>query len=85
MSAQVYGVEQIAAYGERPDSHIPTRVPTRVLMAYRFVEMCNCQMGIRGFPGIAGLEVHTAELHPAQEGVFRLALDCLGEYFGRGL
>jgi len=83
MQPVVYGEPAAMEFpsGSR-EIQIPGRVPSRVLLAYRFVELCNCQMGTRGYPGMEGPEFHDMELHPMQESVFRTALGCLGEYFG---
>jgi hypothetical protein len=61
-------------YGEKTDLE-------RVGAAFRFVALCNKSMGMRFIPTGNGFEVKEAELHPAQEGAFRLACGLLGDYF----
>lgn len=54
----------------------------KACLAYRFIQLCNNNMGTRGFPnGIGGIETREEQLHPVQEGAFRLACSFLGRYF----
>lgn len=57
-------------------------LPPRVQAALRFVRQCNASMGFRCWElSQGGHHVESQELHPAQEGAFRLACECLGDYF----
>jgi hypothetical protein len=63
----------------------PTPSP-RVMLAYRFVQHCNKQMGWWGMVtsdgmGHAQSRVRKRELETQQAKVFNLALNCLGNYF----
>lgn len=62
-------------------------VPPVVQVAFKFVELCNAQMGPRPFmvgnsPSQQEFQVKDVDLHPTQEGCFKTALACLGRYFG---
>jgi len=64
----------------------PSGPSPRVVMAYRFVQHCNEQMGWWGMVtsdgmGHAQSRVRKRELDMQQAKVFNLALNCLGEYF----
>ena len=59
-----------------------TQVPGRIKVALNFVSLCNQSMGLRRWPnGFGGYEAEFLELHPSQEGAFRLACQALGNYF----
>lgn len=55
--------------------------PHRVLIALKYVDMISGQLGLRGWPGPAGVEYHEQELHPAQEDALMRACKLLGNYF----
>lgn len=55
-------------------------IPERVLISMKFVEMCNREMGLVRIQTENGEVTENAELHPEQEGVFRLALRVIGGY-----
>ena len=56
-------------------------VPEKVLIAMKFVELCNQSMGPMSVQTQEGSVVENVELNPEQEGVFRLALKVIGGYF----
>ena len=65
---------------------LPGNLPPGIVLAFNFVHLCNQNMGLRGFcvsdsAGEHHCRVATAELHPVQEGAFRLACMALGSYF----
>lgn len=57
----------------------------RVLLAFKFVRLCNENMGYRGWPTMEGVEIETQELHGTQEGAFRCACQLLGSFFSDGI
>lgn len=89
MTYQNYVPRQVGRPCEEEESEEPQMIgiPTPIYVASEFIEQCNRQMGPRIFtkPGRfdqgGEIEVAIAELHPSQEGAFRLACNLLGSYF----
>lgn len=86
----LYGSDDQNSVGEyqRPEPCRDTADETlrRVSIALNYVSLCNAVMGVRGFSsGIGEPVVRDQELHPSQEGAFRIACQLLGQYFSEGL
>jgi hypothetical protein len=70
---------------------LPIMVPPEVVMAMRFIDMCNQATANRSYVwrdgdgDLAKVDLSTPDLHPMQEAAMRRACILLGRYFdGKG-